>query len=199
MDVSSKKRPLNPEAQERAEPYDVTVYEFEQHVKRSRLRRFGFDYLILGVIEEAGEVARATQNKRPSTDCSDVANELGDVLWYATALRLELGDEPLASWPAAAEARTEHPPTTEHAWPHPVQLLLLASELAGRAKKAIRGDKPLDTYLPEMRRYVREILECCAEVASTHKLTLQRCALMNVRKLDGRKRRGSITGDGNDR
>jgi NTP pyrophosphatase (non-canonical NTP hydrolase) len=199
MDASQKKRPLGPEARAFAESQDLSIEDFEQHVESSRLRRFGFDYYIHGLVEEAGEVVEATQKKGTETGCSDVGSELGDVLWYATALRIELEDEPLASWPVACEARATGPEAPGHVSTSPVELMLIASKLAGRAKKALRGDKALEEYLPDMRRHLRETLQRCAEVAVVHGLTLQQCAQKNVHKLKGRKRRGSILGDGNHR
>ena len=198
MDAPERKRKHNPENCVCVAPSEISLSEFQKHVKSSQLRKFNFDYFIHGLVEEAGEVVEAVQKKRSEQRCSDVASELGDVLWYVAALNVELGGGQLAdSWPQACIGRL-----VEHEAPEPVSgsavdLLLIASKLAGRTKKTLRGDKTLDEFLPDMRMYMCKILNCCAQVAASHGLCLQHCAQMNVCKLEGRKSRGTVLGDGN--
>ena len=68
--------------------------------------------------------------------------------------------------------------------------------LAGRVKKARRGDKPLEDFVPAMARCRDELLALGAEVAANHGTTLHQCGVGNVRKLRGRFERGSVRGDG---
>ena len=194
------KRPHSPDDRVSTAQLQLSVEDFQQHVKRSQLRKFDFDYFIHGLVEEAGEVVEAAQKKSSEQHCSEVASELGDVLWYVAALHAELGGGPLAdSWHAAYAVRVVENKGPEPASGSPVDLLLIASKLAGRTKKALRGDKTLDEFLPEMHMYIRKILDCCGEVAALHGLSLQHCAHTNVCKLEGRRSRGSILGDGNSR
>ena len=195
--ASGEKRSRSPEQTSRAQEGEASVSQFEDHVKSSCLHAFTFDYFVLGVVEEAGEVATAASKSKPGSHCARVAQELGDLLWYATAVRVSLEDEPLASWPVAADGEAES--KTDRMFTRPVDLVVLASKLAGRTKKAIRGDMALDAFLPDLRMYVRQVLGCCADVASGHGLTLSQCALSNMRKLEDRRRRGTIRGEGDDR
>ena len=81
---SPKRRTVGPET--------LTVRDFEMHVTDGQLRILSFDYYILGLVDESGEVIEASKKKVAATVRCDVASELGDVLWYTTALRLSLED-----------------------------------------------------------------------------------------------------------
>eukprot|EP00440_Ansanella_granifera_P006442 gb/GFBE01006987.1/.p1 GENE.gb/GFBE01006987.1/~~gb/GFBE01006987.1/.p1 ORF type:complete len:199 (+),score=53.97 gb/GFBE01006987.1/:1-597(+) len=174
-------------------PQSLSVREFEEHVRSCQLKKFGFDYYMHGLVEEAGEAfeaVRASRGKAPES-CSQVANEIGDVLWYATSFSMELGSsvQMPSEWPQGRAGTHEAE----------VRLLAAVAKLAGRVKKSLRGDKALDEFLPAMRQYRDEVLQLCADVAVAEGLTLQRCAVANVIKLKGRFDRGSVQGDGDDR
>ena len=173
--------------------------DFELHVTNSNLRIFSFDYYILGIVEESGEVIEASQKQDATTVRCDVASELGDVLWYTTALRLSLEDEPMTSWPLASETEADGQRATGNCPTATGRLLTIASKLAGKAKRAIRGDHDLLVYLPELRKLAREMLTCCAEVAGKHGLSLEQCAQKNMQKIEGRRSRGTMLGDGSNR
>jgi NTP pyrophosphatase (non-canonical NTP hydrolase) len=188
---SPKRRKIGPET--------LTVRDFEMHVTNSQLRIFSFDYYILGLVEESGEVIEASKKKVAATVRCDVASELGDVLWYTTALRLSLEDEPMTSWPLASETEADSQRAAGDCPTATGQLLTIASKLAGKAKRAIRGDHDLLVYLPDLRKLAREMLTCCAEVAGKHGLSLEQCAQKNIQKIEGRRSRGSMLGDGSNR
>ena len=162
------------------------------HVTNSEHRLFSFDYYILGLVEKSGEVIEASKKKDAATVCCDVAGELGDVLWYATALRISLEDEPMTSWPLASKTEAD---SRQAAGDRPTaagQLLAIASKLAGKAQRVIRGEHELLLYVPDLLKLVRELLTCCAEVAGKHGLSLEQCAQKNVQKFEDRRVRRQI-------
>ncbi|CAE8720631.1 unnamed protein product [Polarella glacialis] len=186
-----------------ASSQSLSVADFEGHVQRCQLQHFTFDYYMHGLVEETGEVFDAVRaqragssqpegSERKSTG-STVELELGDVLWYATSLSMEVGGDMKmpATWPLADVCKTGDEPE--------VLMLATAARLSGRVKKSLRGDKPLEEFVPAMRQHRDELLARCAEVAENHGSTLQRCAMLNVWKFKGRFDRGSVQGDGDAR
>ena len=169
-------------------PEALSVLQFQEHVKRYQIRKFTFDYYMHGLLEEAGQVVDAVHARRSD---QEVACEIGDVLWYATAFSMELGDGvqmPLV-WPEGSFAK----PDAE------VALLACVAKLSGQVKKRLRGDKALELFLPAVKSHRDEILTKCAEVALAHGTSLQFCAIANLKKLNDRFDRGALQGDGNNR
>ena len=169
---------------------------FQAHVKQTQLQKFTFDYYMHGLVEEVGEVYEAVSTPHdsvltyPAHDVK-VLLEIGDVLWYVTSFSLEI-DTLLVmpeTWPTA-KAGAVNPE---------VSMLSTVARLAGRVKKVLRGDKPLDQFAPAMLLYRDELMTRCAEVAANYGTTLQKCAEMNMRKLNGRSKRGTVCGDGDRR
>lgn len=179
-----------------ASPQPSSVRKFEIHVKDCQLQSFSFDYYMHGLVEETGEVFEAVRAARSTAppcraDTDNVLNEIGDVLWYATSLSLEVGGDLRMpdSWPTAEAGACEPE----------VLMLAAAARLSGRVKKSMRGDKSLAQFASAMAQHRDELLARCAEVAANHNANLQQCATMNVRKLSGRFERNTVRGDGDSR
>ena len=176
-------------------PQEMSVRRFEAHVKRCQLQSFTFDYYMHGLVEEAGEVFEVVRAV-PSggvlrhTGIENVLSEIGDVLWYSTSLSLEIGGD-LAMpqmWPIGKpESESE------------VLMMIAVARLAGRVKESMRGDKPLQQFVPAMAQLRDEVLACCAEVTANHGAILQQSAMKNVRKLSDRFERSAVRGDGDSR
>lgn len=78
--------------------YLTAIQRFATHFQTNIPERFHLDYLALGLMSEAGEVAGAIKKMlRDHADSSALLDELGDVLWYTgmlyTHLRVQFGGQ----------------------------------------------------------------------------------------------------------
>jgi NTP pyrophosphatase (non-canonical NTP hydrolase) len=199
----------------------LTVSEFVSHVKESRLQCYPFDYFMLGIVEETGEVFGVVRSCRAEakrmqaetdasfSECFDAVKgntvlcELGDVLWYCVAFSLEFDELAMpASWPERPVPSTVeclHSILDADDERDAILMMECVAKLSGRVKKRLRGDKPPEDFLPDMKKMRDELLNLCAAVAATYGATLQQCALLNVEKLHARFEAGSVRGEGNER
>ena len=70
----------------------ITANEYQEKCKATAIypKKDAIAYLSLGLVSEAGEVAgKVKKNIRDGTE-SNVASEIGDVLWYCAMLANEL-------------------------------------------------------------------------------------------------------------
>ncbi len=71
----------------------ITANEYQEKCKTTAIypKKDAIAYLSLGLVSEAGEVAgKVKKHIRDGTE-SNVASEIGDVLWYCAMLANELG------------------------------------------------------------------------------------------------------------
>ena len=71
----------------------ITAHEYQEKCKTTAIypKKDAIAYLSLGLVSEAGEVAgKVKKHIRDGTE-SNVASEIGDVLWYCAMLANELG------------------------------------------------------------------------------------------------------------
>ena len=71
----------------------ISAHEYQEKCKSTAIypKKDAIAYLSLGLVSEAGEVAgKVKKNIRDGTE-SNVASEIGDVLWYCAMLANELG------------------------------------------------------------------------------------------------------------
>lgn len=85
---------------EQLELFDITVDEYQHMVAQTAIfsKEIGLTYCTLGLTGEAGEVAEKVKKLFRDKEgvvtpefVHDVTRELGDVLWYITALGSTLG------------------------------------------------------------------------------------------------------------
>ena len=71
----------------------ITANEYQEKCKSTAIypKKDAIAYLSLGLVSEAGEVAgKVKKHIRDGTE-SNIASEIGDVLWYCAMLANELG------------------------------------------------------------------------------------------------------------
>jgi len=71
----------------------ITAHEYQEKCKTTAIypKKDAIAYLSLGLVSEAGEVAgKVKKHIRDGTE-SNIASEIGDVLWYCAMLANELG------------------------------------------------------------------------------------------------------------
>lgn len=168
-------------------------------------------YPALGLAGESGEICeKAMGGPQTDEDRKALAKELGDVLWYIAMVARELGV-------SLSEVARTHCQQVGHIDAYQETILATwggsdladaALGLAGssgavcdRVKKMFRDD---GSKLTEARRLVilaelGRVLRHVSSVATALGESLERITEMNVEKLASRKRRGTITGDGDNR
>ncbi len=70
----------------------ITANEYQEKCKSTAIypKKDAIAYLSLGLVSEAGEVAGKVKKQIRDGTVSNVASEIGDVLWYAARLADEL-------------------------------------------------------------------------------------------------------------
>lgn len=139
--------------------------------------------LALGLLGEAGEYVEKLDELHRGAN--DAILELGDCLWYWVAIGQRM--------------RWAHTPECV-AYAPPVALLCHASKFCERLKKAYRNDRTMT----EVSREALETLwrNAGARIATRavhHGVDLVEVARRNVEKLRGRRERGTLCGEGDNR
>lgn len=172
-------------------------------------------YPALGLAGEAGEICEKLEDGIVG---DELAKELGDVLWYIANLAEDMGTNMLGVARAAAPFITDDSGlsfgrfqaygASRNGWPSPGSPSAAALRLAGkagavceRAKKLIRDDggKLTDERRSLIVAGLADTLVAVTALASELGADLGDIAAANVKKLRSRKRRGHITGDGDNR
>ena len=144
------------------------------------------DCCALGLTEESAEVLCAIDG---TSGDADVLAELGDVLWYATTAAHRL-DRTIAHILENVETTTEQFVYNEDE-DYARALLMYSGLFAGLVKKWLYHDKPLNADLAA--KYIAEILECVARIASQLGHTLTDAQYANLAKLRKRFPSGGFT------
>lgn len=146
-------------------------------------------YVVLGLCGEFGEFVEKLY-KKVSPDL--ILKEVGDILWYSAAIRVELDLKPL-EWPAVGEMNEDAL----------FEMQEKIGVIAEQMKKYLRDDwKEGETEFPEERKEkihsaLKDILvelQCLA--AKGFGKDLQTIAAENIEKLAKRKEEGKIHGSG---
>ena len=141
-------------------------------------------YPTLGLIEEVGELLEC------ATDNSELlVKEMGDVMWYASAVCSDLGIKLSEAW---KEPKVQLIPDVEALYKN-------AFRCAGRVKKILRGDDGREDKVKEVRGLVGDIVRRIEVLAGQYGSSLQEVCETNLDKLFDRKDRGVLRGDGDNR
>ena len=169
-------------------------------------------YLPLGLADEAGELAEKISaftaraiaitgidsfNPHPVSK-TDILKEVGDVVWYCARILDERGID------LSVSASMEYlgPATLDHI---ALEVATLAGRVAGRSKKYIRDgagwdldEKREKLYAPQADAIVR-IIAALKTLCRFFGTTLEHVLHENQQKLQSRKDRGVLQGDGDNR
>lgn len=163
-------------------------------------------YPALGLAGESGEICEKVRGKPATAGERALAKELGDVLWYVAILADELGAQlsQIARWrvgiDAFQKAVVEEDKNRDLA-DRGLGLAGAAGNVCDRVKKMFRDDGGTltDTRRVAIVAGLGQVLRCVSLMATNLGESLERIAEINVEKLASRKRRGTITGDGDNR
>jgi len=147
-----------------------------------------FAYVALGMADEAGELLEKAYDQ--NTKRSELSKELGDVCWYASQACSEIGASLADITPSKPELATDIG-----------SLVVAASKIAGKAKKAIRDDEGVITEekAKDIEALVGQVLGCVSSYAESLGTTLDKVLEQNIEKLFSRKERGVLKGSGDNR
>lgn len=148
--------------------------------------RFGDNilYPIIAVFEECGELVEKLEIASPHTE---IAKELGDVLWYCAMVYHELDEDFIF--------------TVEKTYMTPLKLMIELSKAAGIIKKSQRDQDGVLTEdkKKELLVYMDFVLSFVHNVGNQIDFTIQEICDMNIKKIESRQARGQLSGQGDNR
>lgn len=191
--------------------YQTTAASTAVYPDRGTGSRTALAYVCLG-LGEVGEVQEkvADLNPDPSgNDRSEVAAELGDVLWYAAQLATELGTTlgKVAGGHTTCDGTIDNFQDQVRAT-EPVDDVVgaglrlgVAGDVQGLVKKILRGDDAAQTpqYRDKVTARLGDLLAAAATFASALQVRLADVAQQNLDKLADRADRGVLKGAGDNR
>lgn len=168
-------------------------------------------YPVLGLADEAAEVLeKAISLPRPTNE--ELVKELGDVLWYANEIAVNLSGSlsnvvhRCTFYEIESRYDTITPMDGDYAKPRICELVVATGKIAGLFKKLVREDSALSwqTVLYGDRRMkieegIVDVLSLLATIAGHLGSSLQEVAQVNYDKLWSRQYRGTMLGDGDNR
>jgi NTP pyrophosphatase (non-canonical NTP hydrolase) len=177
----------------------LTVAEFETHAAATdQLGDLGLDTAVLGLVGEVGSLVSALKKKRRDTDgffgyYNAVVEELGDTLWYVSAVArrggtslVEVAARAVAYAGNAEALRFEdlRAERSAEAEPFEASLLVLAGEAGDLAKRFAVGAyrDNADALRGDLIKFVRPL----AAAASAADVRLEHAAAQNTAKREDR-------------
>lgn len=169
----------------------MNFQEYEEKAITTRVyaEEVALPYVVLGLCGEFGEfVEKIQQGAVPEL----TLKEVGDILWYSAATRVELNLKPL-EWPAAIEMNPDGL----------IEMQKSIGVIAEQMKKYLRDDwKKGGAEFPEERKekihsalaVILQELQCMSSKGFNK--DLQTIAAENIEKLAKRKQEGKIHGNG---
>lgn len=162
---------------------------FMDHVKSSCLRPFPPLYFMVGLVEEVAELCEELEKQQQQQD-EQVIAEMGDVLWYVFALCNTLQDVHPVTKKEADFLVNNNPSCSS-----PCSILLsTVGSLCGSLKKWSRGDKTWEEFQPRIQNQVSSLMSVLSSLCS-----LKAAMESNIAKIQGRRDRGTLRGDGSNR
>jgi len=163
------------------------------HVKSSLLKKsFSSLYFTVGLVEEAAELSEELKKSEnnDSGDIENVVSEVGDVCWYLYGLCQSLENV-----------------KPEHILKNDINcddtkddidedLLSVVGSLCGSIKKWSRGDQEWEQFQPRIQLNVSRVL---AVINKLSPVPLEEAMKKNIEKIQSRRQRGVVRGDGNNR
>lgn len=153
-----------------------TIKEYEELALRSIKPHKSKDHAILdwtvGIGGESGELLASLAG--PKLDKMDTAKELGDVIWYATALAAELDIELEDELLEASDCTMETGAAVTH-------LVVTASRVQEAVKHSVfhMEDNMETSLVPAVQKLFRAV----AQVADSMSVCARDCAMLNAAKL----------------
>lgn len=170
-------------------------YEEKAITTKCYANEIAIPYVVLGLCGETGEFFEKIQSIENEKDVPLILKEVGDILWYVAAIRIELDLRPLF-WPKVSIREI-----------NPITLVCAVGAVAEQTKKYLRDDWKIDDSIEfsEERKLIvhnklQELLQCLADICEAKfNISLEEIAKENIEKLADRANRGCIHGSGDER
>jgi len=164
---------------------------FLTHVRASCLKRFSPLYFCVGLVEELAELEEQLDvtGEGRVVDKDQVLAETGDVLWYLYGLTDSLGDIVVTH-----DMDTLIPETDTSTQ----ELLQAVGTLCGSVKKWSRGDKTWELFRDRIQAQVNHFFRLLSSRVNAY-CSIEEAKRNNISKIQTRRERGVIKGDGNNR
>lgn len=173
------------------EEYRVKSRDFIKYDEET----LGLSYPAMGLVGECGELVDAVEElgcldveHAPDDILDATAKEIGDAFWYCPRVLEQVGGE-LSKVGEVWQGDVDH---------HAMQALIKAARLNDKAKKILR-DGPSTELQGAVRLLLGETMTHLVAACRAIGLTPEEVMEMNIDKLSGRKRRGTIGGSGDSR
>lgn len=156
----------------------------------------GKEYVIFGLIDEAGEVSEKVDQEYGK---SDIKDEIGDTLWYLANTIEEFN---FKSMYEVIEYNRDEQISEGQVYKEYAKIILQnTAQLAGKMKKVMRDENGeyTDQKLEEIYLIVQSVVRSLIVLIKKMGLTLDECMNANLDKLFDRKDRGVLKGDGDNR
>lgn len=156
----------------------------------------GKEYVIFGLIDEAGEVSEKADQQ---ASISDLKDEIGDTLWYLANTIEEFNFNSM--YEVIEYNRGMHVSEGTVYKEYAKNTLQHASKLAGKMKKVMRDEdgEYTDQKLEDIYLILQSVVKSLIVLIKKTGLTLDECMEGNLDKLFDRKDRGVLKGDGDKR
>ena len=157
-------------------------------------KKLSLVYPALGLCGEIGELTEKISSKKPGT-----VEEIGDVLWYVANIANDTG----FTLSEVCKRKT-FPKNNKALWCTDdmlQELSIRAGIVCECVKKTFRDDKGVlnDERKGKIKVALRHIMAVLAEIADHANCLLVECAEKNLQKLQSRKKRSVLKGDGDNR
>lgn len=154
-------------------------------------------YAFLGLVDEIDEVI--SLGKKPK-DINALIKELGDVTWYIANICHDLNLSFTAVMNEASEQDGLPVPLfkEDEYTTYLYTAFSRAAKTAGRAKKILR-DGYSDQKVDQIKKHITYLTKCLIAAAAKHDIEIEEIFKVNIDKLFSRKKRGVISGDGDNR
>jgi len=160
-------------------------------------------YLVMGIVEEVGEIYEVIlkKNKLKETDnylneyvITQIIKELGDLVWYITAICNEM------TFSLGCLIQYTKVKIINNNINHS-SLLLYLGDLSGAVKKMIRDDKEKITEEKSnlIITNLCNILGYVLQICNNNKIKFETVLDVNMNKIKNRMKKGTLHGSGNDR
>lgn len=186
----------------------MTFNEYQRKVNGTSIypKENALTYVTIGLVNEAGEVAgKAVHIDEMCSNVEipryDILDELGDVMWYLAELSwllgFELGEIYNMTKPTDRELTYDKRIFISQLSLHLTHKTGLA---AGKIKKYLRGDYELTNRIKQaIGKYLSDSMNIIEMFAKDLDSSIQEVMVMNKIKLESRRDRGTLQGDGDKR
>lgn len=181
--------------------YEETIIKLTSYQKEALRTAFypnfgnNILYPIVALFEEVGELCEKLEivkyedldQKATKERHLEIIKELGDILWYSAMVYHELGEEFSFK--------------LEKTFMTPFKLFLKTSKIAGIIKKSQRDNNGelTDEKRKELLELLDFVLSFVHNVAYQIDFNIREVCSMNIEKIDDRIKRGTLSGEGDNR